>query len=87
MEIEKQIVDYLTIVAQKRGRPASALEPNVSFMDAGILDSLSLLDFVSFLEKSLGIQIPGNDIVPENFGNLAAVTKYARERLEGGDGR
>jgi acyl carrier protein len=80
--IQDEIVAYLRRVAASRGRPAREIAPDVSFFDLGILDSLSLLDFVTFLEGLHAIEIPGHDIVPENFGSLAAVIGYLRRRRE-----
>ncbi len=81
MNIERDLIDYLSNVAGKRNKSASAIEVDVSFIDSGILDSLQLLDFVNFVEKRFDIRVPGEDIIPEHFGTLGAVTNYLRKRL------
>ena len=81
--IQDEVVAYLQRVSAARGRPEREIAPEASFFDLGLLDSLSLLDFVSFLEGVCAIEIPGHDIVPDNFASLAAVTAYLRRRLDG----
>ncbi len=42
-------------------------------MESGILDSLSLLQLVVFLEERLGITVGDADLLPENFATLNTV--------------
>ena len=79
--LEEELTAYLKQGALERGKPVPALGPHDEFFDSGILDSLSLLDFVSFLERRCGIDIPGADIAPENLGTLSAVVEYLKKRL------
>ncbi len=43
------------------------------FMDAGLLDSMDVMDLVEQLEEEYDIEISGCDILPENFKNVAAI--------------
>ena len=85
--IQDDVVAYLQRAAATRGRTAREIPPEASFFDLGLLDSLSLLDFVAFLEQACAIEIPGHDIVPDNFASVAAVTAYLRRRLESPEAR
>jgi len=44
---------------------------------SGILDSLNVLDLVSFVEKSIGQPIPPTDILLENFDSVNNILNYA----------
>ena len=81
--IEEQLVAHLTESAKKRGKPLDAIDKNRPFFEAGVLDSLSLLDFVAFVEKQFGTEVASRDIVPENFGTLRSVSEYVARRLNG----
>lgn len=85
MNIEQALTAYLMKASEARGKPISGIDPNAAFMDSGILDSLFLLDFVVYLERCYQIKIPGEEIVPENFGTLAAVAEYLRRRVNQGE--
>ena len=80
--IAQELQTYLLQTVAAAKQTIVELKPEDSFMDKGILDSLSLLDFIVFIEKRYGIKIPGEEIVPETFGSLAAVTAYLESRLE-----
>jgi len=45
-------------------------------LGAGILDSLSILKLVVFIEESFGIQVPDEDLVYDNFKSINAMTEY-----------
>jgi acyl carrier protein len=43
---------------------------------AGVLDSFSLVDFVTVLESECGIRVSDDDMRPENFDTLAKVEAF-----------
>ncbi len=79
--MEGELKTYLLTIAGTRGKGLADIPADEPLLESGILDSLSLLDFVVFLEKQYGLKVPGEEIVPENFGSLAAVSAYVRGRL------
>jgi acyl carrier protein len=81
MSMEQELIDAIGQLRQKNGKPIIPIRLDDSFTSQNILDSMSLLDFVVFLENRHGIKIPGEDIVPENLGSVNAVAAYLRSRL------
>ncbi len=79
--VQEELKAYLVKAAAARGRHVTDIGPDAPLMEAGILDSLSLLDFVLFIEKRYGIEVPGEEIEPEDFGSLAGVTAYLCRRF------
>ena len=51
-------------------------DANESLFLAGILDSFSLVDFVTVLEKECGIKVDDDQLRPENFDTLAKVEAF-----------
>lgn len=51
-----------------------------SLLDAGVLDSLSLLRFVVFIQDRFGILVDDLDLVPENFDSVDTICAYLRSR-------
>ena len=49
-------------------------------LDSGIVDSLGILDLVVFIEEEFGIVAEDHDLVPENFGTLASLTRFVQRR-------
>ena len=56
------------------------LADDASLLDSGILDSLSLLRLVVFLEERFGITMGDADLLPENFDSVNTICAYLRAR-------
>ncbi len=49
-------------------------------LESGILDSLSLLQLVVFLEERFGITVGDADLLPQNFETVSTICAYLRAR-------
>lgn len=61
----------------------SALLPlgnTTSLLETGILDSLSLLRLVVFIQERLGVTVDDVDLVPEHFDSIDAICAFLRSR-------
>ena len=56
------------------------LTSDLSLLEYGIVDSLGVLDLVGFIEEEFGIQAEDDDLVPENFDSIDALTRFVTER-------
>ena len=59
------------------------LADETSLLESGILDSLSLLRLVVFLEERFGITMGEADLLPENFASVNTICAYLRAREPG----
>jgi acyl carrier protein len=59
------------------------LADDASLLDSGILDSLSLLRLVVFLEERFGITMGDADLLPDNFASVNTICAYLRAREAG----
>jgi acyl carrier protein len=80
--VETIISDY---ISRELVRDPSLLPlaDETSLLDSGILDSLSLLRLVVFLEERFGIAVGEADLLPENFATVKAICAYLRARERG----
>jgi acyl carrier protein len=51
-----------------------------SFVGRGIVDSLGMMQLVSFVEKDLGVAVEDSDLVPENFDSVARVGSFVERK-------
>ena len=51
-----------------------------SLLDLGVIDSTGVLEIVDFVERDLGVSVADADIVPQNFGSIAAVAAFVESR-------
>ena len=56
------------------------VRPDTDLVMSGLVDSLGVVRIVGWLENRLGIEIDPGDVVIENFGTVAAIVDYLRER-------
>ncbi len=49
-----------------------------SFLATGLIDSLGILQLVSFVEATYGIRVPDTDLVPDNFDSVARLAAYVK---------
>ena len=54
------------------------LTGETSLLESGILDSLSLLQLVVFLEERFGITVGDTGLLPENFTSVNTIGGYLR---------
>ena len=59
------------------------LADDTSLLETGVLDSLSLLRLVVFLEERFGITMGDADLLPDNFASVDAICAYLRSREAG----
>ena len=59
------------------------LADDTSLLDSGIIDSMSLLRLVVFLEERFGITVGDADLLPENFASVNTICAYLRAREPG----
>jgi len=50
--------------------------PDESLFDSGTLDSFTLPDLVTGLEKEFNIKIPDADLIPERFDTVSKIEAY-----------
>jgi acyl carrier protein len=48
-------------------------------IEAGALDSLGILQLVAYIDESMGIQVPDEDVIYENFRSLDAIDNYLQQ--------
>jgi acyl carrier protein len=56
------------------------LQNGTSLLETGVLDSLSLLRLVVFIQERFGIVVDDVDLVPENFDTVDAICAHLRSR-------
>lgn len=78
MEVRSSLTDYIERKILK-GR-AVTLTPELNLLETGILNSLGILQLVSFIEEQFDIAVPAEDVVYENFQSVGTIDAYIREQ-------
>ena len=51
-----------------------------SLLDAGMIDSASMIDLITHVEKTYSITISDDDMTPENFEKIDAIAAYVHRQ-------
>ena len=76
MEIKETLLRILEDL-----HPDVDFETNEALVDEGVLDSLDIVTIISEIGAELDITIPPEEIIPENFNSVSALTALL-ERLD-----
>jgi acyl carrier protein len=49
----------------------------------GLIDSLGILEIVTFLEKEFDVAISDDELLPENFESLSSLSNFVRQKTNG----
>jgi len=80
--VESVVNDYISreLVSKPELLP---LKNDTLLLEAGILDSLSVLRLVLFLEQQFSIVVAPEELIPENFETVEAICAYLRAQQQG----
>lgn len=56
------------------------IEPDTSLLEPHIIDSLSLLKLVLFLEKEFAITVGQDELLPQNFSTIESICAYLHNK-------
>ncbi len=84
MSIEQTIREFVASELSWSGA-ASALSDDLPLIPSGAVDSLGLVRLVSFVESCYGIPIAVEEVVPRNFGTIAAIARFVERRRAGSE--
>jgi acyl carrier protein len=90
-QLEAVINDYINRELAQDAALLSLANATPLLLDTGVLDSLSLLRLVLFVQERFGIVVDDPDLVPEHFASVDAICACLRSRTGRtagqGDGR
>ena len=55
------------------------IKEDEDLLSAGIIDSLSILKLVAFVEERFNISVPDEDVVFDNFSSIDALAEYLQQ--------
>ena len=62
------------------GAGEDALADDVSLERSHVVDSVSVLELIVFIEETYGFAVDNEDAIPENFDTVNAIVEYVARR-------
>jgi acyl carrier protein len=56
------------------------LDEDESFLEAGVVDSLGVLELVTFVEETFAVKVADEEIVPDNFDSVEKLSAYIERK-------
>lgn len=78
-QIKSMAKDFILKEFLPGERPEN-LTDSTELITGGILDSLATLKLVAYLEKSCGIEVAPDELVPENLNSIAHIANYVQSK-------
>jgi len=82
--VEKTIGDYV-LKELFPGRGPEALASSGGLVRGGVLDSMSILQLVGFLEETFGVVLEAHELDVENLDTVEDIARLVRSKLEAAD--
>ena len=79
LEIRTSLHHFLT--ATFPALQSSRLTDSTPLLEGGAVDSLGLLEIVTFLEQDFGLKLDDEDVVVENFESIQSIESLVRRKL------
>lgn len=80
MSTNDVIRDFITSNLLK-GTLEARLGDDDELVQSGIIDSLGITTMLIFLEEEFNVQIPGDDLIPENFASVSTITALVERQM------
>ncbi len=62
--------------------PEEALKADDSLLEKGVIDSMAMIELTVFIGEAFGVEVADEDLMPENFDSLNAISGYIRKKQE-----
>ncbi|MGO8904194.1 MAG: acyl carrier protein [Solirubrobacteraceae bacterium] len=74
-DVEEFIVREIAL-----GRGIDSVAHDRDLLDGGVIDSLGIVQLISFLEENYGIKVDDDDLDPENFRSLDSIAVLVEKK-------
>lgn len=65
-------------IQEELGYDLGRVEPHTDLIEHGIIDSMSFLRLVCFIEETFQIEVRDEDLIPDNFRSISALENFVR---------
>jgi len=77
----KNVIKAFIIKTFLKGDKSIALRDDSLFIEEGVIDSVGVLELVSFIEETFGFRVEDEELVPENLDSINRLVEYVESKL------
>ena len=81
MSLSQNLIRYIheSLLTDYSGQP---IQEDDSLIQLGVLDSIGLLQIMTFLEQEVGVRVPDHEVLPENFETVHQIEDLVKRLIE-----
>ncbi len=80
MDVQSTIKQYI-VTEIMHELDQNALDNEATLIEGGIIDSMSLIELVHFMEKTFGVRITEEELDIDNFKTVNALTDFINNKI------
>lgn len=80
MELKQQLRDFI-VTDLLSGTFSGILADDQDLLISGLVDSLGVVRMVGFIEQSMDVTIPPEDVTLENFQTVEKIITYLQQKI------
>ena len=80
---QDDVVSHLRRFVEQQFRMAEGLDDDEALLQSGLIDSLGVLELVSYAEREFGVTLEPDDLMPENFASITALAALVERKQRG----
>lgn len=65
------------------GKGEARIDPDHNLIETGVIDSLGIQKLIVFLESNFAIEILDDELLPENFETIDAISSFVDRKVNG----
>jgi acyl carrier protein len=79
-QLEQSIRKFIAsdIIYSQEGFPYA---DDASLLQEGVIDSLGVVELVTFVQKQFNVKVEQQEVVPDNFDSVAKLSAFVRRKL------
>jgi acyl carrier protein len=80
-EIQENLLNF---ISRNFLTPKEEIVLDKSLVDAGIIDSMGLIEIATFMENQFSFKVHENDMIRDNFGSIFKMVNYIIKKTNNG---
>jgi acyl carrier protein len=77
-DAREEVIDFLRSIARP-GRFDDQVDDHTNLIDAGVIDSLALIQIIQYLEQQRGLKLAANGIDPRDLNSISGILDAASQ--------
>ncbi len=68
-------------ISEEKGINIDDISNDISLLESGMIDSINMVQILSFIEEQFSIKVEDNELIPENFDTINSIFNLIKRKL------